>query len=199
MSNKFIDTWHKRRHLVFSMYHKNGYDEARNLAAVAFWIGVQIPTRALISRAGAATTRFMCRGRLAGERPDMDPVTHFEMPADDKKRMAAFYAKVFGWQMQQLGPEMGDYVLAGTTEVDANRMPKTPGSINGGFYQRTDDPVSRHPSVVISVKSVKESMKQVAKAGGKVLGEPQEIPGVGTWVSFLDTEGNRVSMMQPKK
>jgi hypothetical protein len=37
----------------------------------------------------------------------------------------------------------------------------------------------------------------VVQAGGKVLGEPLEIPGVGRYVSFFDTEGNRVSMMQP--
>jgi predicted enzyme related to lactoylglutathione lyase len=30
-----------------------------------------------------------------------------------------------------------------------------------------------------------------------VLGEPMEIPGVGHYVSFIDTEGNRVSMLQP--
>jgi len=30
-----------------------------------------------------------------------------------------------------------------------------------------------------------------------VLGEPMQIPGVGQYVSFMDTEGNRVSMLQP--
>jgi uncharacterized protein len=40
-------------------------------------------------------------------------------------------------------------------------------------------------------------MKQVTGAGGNVLGEPMEIPGVGQYVSFFDTEGNRVSMLQP--
>ena len=30
-----------------------------------------------------------------------------------------------------------------------------------------------------------------------MLGEPMEIPGVGAYVSFTDTEGNRVSMLQP--
>jgi len=37
----------------------------------------------------------------------------------------------------------------------------------------------------------------VEKAGGKILRQPDEIPGIGTWVSFQDTEGNRVSMLQP--
>ena len=37
----------------------------------------------------------------------------------------------------------------------------------------------------------------IAKAGGKVLGEPMDIPGIGRDVSFYDTEGNRVSILQP--
>jgi predicted enzyme related to lactoylglutathione lyase len=37
----------------------------------------------------------------------------------------------------------------------------------------------------------------VTDEGGKVLGEPMEISGVGEYVSFFDTEGNRVSMLQP--
>jgi uncharacterized protein len=32
--------------------------------------------------------------------------------------------------------------------------------------------------------------------GGHTM-EPTEIPGVGLWISFEDTEGNRVSMLQP--
>jgi len=47
------------------------------------------------------------------------------------------------------------------------------------------------------VDDIKKSMKKVADAGGKVLGEPIEIPGVGQYVSFFDTEGNRVSILQP--
>jgi GMP synthase (glutamine-hydrolysing) len=34
-------------------------------------------------------------------------------------------------------------------------------------------------------------------AGGEVLGEPMPIPGIGDYVSFFDTEGNRISMLQP--
>ncbi len=127
----------------------------------------------------------------------MNPVTHFEMPAEDKKRMSDFYTKAFGWQTKQLGKEMGEYVLVTTTEVDEKMIPKKPGAINGGFFQKTDDKPSQYPSVVIQVDDIKESMKKVEEAGGKVLGEPMEIPNVGWYVSFFDTEGNRVSMLQP--
>lgn len=64
----------------------------------------------------------------------MNPVVHFEMPAKNKARTKKFYEEVFGWQMTQMGPEMGDYLLAGTTPVDENRMPAEKGAINGGFF-----------------------------------------------------------------
>ena len=40
-------------------------------------------------------------------------------------------------------------------------------------------------------------MRAVRDAGGRVLGQPMEIPGVGRYVSFLDTENNRNSILQP--
>jgi predicted enzyme related to lactoylglutathione lyase len=126
----------------------------------------------------------------------MNPVVHFEMPAEDRKRMADFYTKVFGWKIQQLGEDMGNYVLATTTESDENG-PKKPGAINGGFFQKTDDKPAQYPSVVIAVDDIKEQMMNVGKLGGKVLGEPMDIPGIGLYVSFFDTEGNRVGMIQP--
>jgi hypothetical protein len=126
----------------------------------------------------------------------MDPVVHFEMPAEDRKRMADFYSQVFGWQTQMLGEEMGNYVTVSTSETDESGRPKMPGSINGGFYLKSET-LSNHPSVVISVDNIKESMRKVIEAKGKVLGEPVEIPGIGLYVSFIDTEGNAVSILQP--
>jgi uncharacterized protein len=132
----------------------------------------------------------------------MNPVVHFEMPAEDRNRMAEFYTKAFGWQTQILGPEMGNYVVVSTTETGEDRIPKRPGAINGGFFEKTNE--NQHPSVVIGVGDIHEAMKKVEEAGGKILGgmpgskDPVEIPGVGMFVSFEDTEGNRVSMLQPK-
>ena len=87
---------------------------------------------------------------------EMNPVVHFEMPAEDRKRMSEFYTKVFGWKAQQLGPEMGNYVVVQTAETDDKGMIKKPGAINGGFYQKTEDPISNYPSVVIGVGDIIE-------------------------------------------
>ncbi len=138
-----------------------------------------------------------------------NPVVHFEMGYQDCERMKKFYESTFGWTMQQLGAEMGNYVVAQTAETDEKGMVQTPGTINGGFYQKTADPLSHAPSVVISVPDIKEAVKAVEAGGGKILGamgedgmrtmEPMMIPGIGFWISIEDTEGNRVSLLQPKE
>ncbi len=127
----------------------------------------------------------------------MNPVVHFEMPYKDKKRLSEFYEKTFGWQMQGMGEEMGNYVLANTTETE-NMRPKNPGTINGGFFPfDPQKPGFQQPSVVIAVDNLAESIEMVKTAGGKILGDPMDIPGVGKFVSIEDTEGNRVGMLQP--
>ncbi len=129
----------------------------------------------------------------------MDPVVHFEMAAEDTKRMADFYMHAFGWKTKMLGEEMGHYVLASTTETDENGFPTTLGKINGGFYPKIEDGSPQYPSVVISVDDIKDSMRKITEAGGKILGEPMEIPGFGIYISFNDTEGNRVGVMEPTR
>jgi predicted enzyme related to lactoylglutathione lyase len=132
-----------------------------------------------------------------GKESSMNPVVHFEMPYVDKNRMAGFYAKAFGWQPTMMGPEMGEYVVVTTAESDEKGRPKKPGSINGGFYKKPDDPIGQHPSVVIAVTDIAQALRRIKEGGGKVLGEAMRIPGVGLYAGFLDTEGNRASVLQP--
>lgn len=139
----------------------------------------------------------------------MNPVVHFEMGYNDRERMKKFYETAFCWKTKQLGPEMGNYVVAQTAETDDAGMVKTPGAINGGFYQKIDDPLSHAPSLVIAVEDIHAAMKAVVGAGGEILGamdengglslEPMMIPGVGLWISIRDTEGNRVSILQAQQ
>ena len=136
------------------------------------------------------------------------PVVHFEMGFFDRERMKNFYTAAFGWHMQQLGPEMGDYVVAQTAETDEKGMVQTRGAINGGFYPKAG-PQSHAPSIVISVEDIHAAMQAVVASGGKILGgmdaqgnhtmEPGMIPGIGLWIAVQDTEDNRVSLLQPNR
>ena len=129
-----------------------------------------------------------------------NPVVHFEMPYEDAKRVSDFYKTAFGWDMNPMGEQMGNYVIAVTAETDENRMVKTPGTINGGFYPQSSSPQSPEPSVVISVDDIKKTMADIKQAGGELLQDkPMEIPGIGLYVGMRDTEGNRVGVLQPNK
>lgn len=133
----------------------------------------------------------------------MNQVVHFEMPYEDRDRMVDFYQKAFGWEANKLGPEMGNYVVVMTGPTDEKtQRPSEPGFINGGLYEKSRE--NAYPSVTIAVNDIHEAMKKVEQAGGKVLGgsfkpgEPDDIPGVGLYSGAIDSEGNRISMLQPK-
>jgi predicted enzyme related to lactoylglutathione lyase len=119
----------------------------------------------------------------------MDPVIHFELPATDPLRAGRFYEEAFGWQTTPLGPEMGNFVLAFTVETDhETRLPQKVGAINGGFYERTEP--DQTPKLTILVDDIRAAMDRIVAAGGQVLGDPVEMPGVGLFVSFFDPDGN---------
>ena len=128
----------------------------------------------------------------------MSPVVHFEMPAKDKKRAADFYTKAFGWNMKDMDMGGGSsYLMAQTTETSEDGMVKTPGAINGGFFDYADKEGFNIPHLVLSVENLEEAMTAVKANGGQVNGEPMDIPGVGKYVSFKDSEGNAVGMLEP--
>lgn len=127
----------------------------------------------------------------------MNPVVHFEMPAENNSRVKKFYEEAFGWKMTQLGSNMGDYLLATTSPIDENNMHINKGAINGGFFKKGD--YGTRPHIIISVDNLNEHMEIISNAGGKIMGEAMDITGIGKFVMFKDTEGNQVGILQPIK
>lgn len=122
----------------------------------------------------------------------MRSVVHFEIPADDVARAKEFYRSVFDWQVQDM-PEM-DYTIVRTTEVDENQMPTTAGAINGGLMRRNQDTPA--PVLTIDVESIDQALKHVEAAGGRVVRERTEIPGMGAYAYFTDPEGNTLGLWE---
>jgi predicted enzyme related to lactoylglutathione lyase len=120
-------------------------------------------------------------------------IVHFEIEAADRERAKNFYSKAFGWQLQQMGDDMSNYVVVITGD------PKEPGGINGGIF--TSPPGGAKElngySCVVGVDNIDKAIGDVKSAGGQVLGEKMDIPTVGTFVRCEDTEGNIFSMLQP--
>jgi uncharacterized protein len=120
-------------------------------------------------------------------------IVHFEIEAADSERAKNFYSQAFGWQMQQMGDEMGQYVVVITGD------PKQPGGINGGIFGTPPGATKELNaySCVVGVENIDESMASVKAAGGQLLGDKMDIPTVGTYVRCKDTEGNIFTMLQP--
>jgi predicted enzyme related to lactoylglutathione lyase len=123
----------------------------------------------------------------------MDNVVHFEIPVDDVDRAKQFYGSVFDWGLQTM--EEMNYTLAITTAVDEQtQRPTEPGAINGGLMRRT--PETPAPIITINVASVDDSLKQIEAAGGSVVTPRTEMPGMGAYGYFKDTEGNVVGLYE---
>jgi predicted enzyme related to lactoylglutathione lyase len=122
----------------------------------------------------------------------MDKVVHFEIPFDDKKRAMKFYAEAFDWKLTDMA-EMS-YVMAETVAVNEKQMPKEPGAINGGLFQRPKEAPS--PVLYVGVSSVDQALKKAQAAGGKVVTPKTPIPGMGAYARVTDTEGNVVGIFE---
>lgn len=123
----------------------------------------------------------------------MPKVVHFEIPADDVTRAREFYGGVFGWQLQEM-QEM-DYTLVETVPVDQKtQLPLEPGAINGGLMKRTAETPA--PVLTVDVESIDISLKEIEAAGGSTVQPRTEIPGMGAFAYFKDSEGNVVGLWE---
>ncbi len=129
----------------------------------------------------------------------MNRVVHFEVHARDMDKMQKFYETVFGWQIQDLGPQMGNYRMVTTGKDELGRA--WPG-INGGMNPRMGpSPVGGEPVnafvCTIQVEDLDAFIGKVTSAGGSIAVPRMPIPGVG-WLAYMkDPEGNIFGMMQP--
>jgi uncharacterized protein len=118
----------------------------------------------------------------------MSRVIHFEIPASDPERAAAFYKKAFGWKIEKW-PGPIEYWMV-TTGADG-----APG-INGGLMKNT---TVKTITNTIGVESVDAAVAAATKAGGKLIMPKTPIPTVGYFAYCEDTEGNLFGVMQPDK
>jgi uncharacterized protein len=122
----------------------------------------------------------------------MDKIVHFEIPADDFARAKEFYGSIFGWELEDM-QEM-DYTIVRTVPVDDQQLPTEPGAINGGMMKRTSDTPA--PVITVNVDAIDDALKKVEAGGGNIVRPRQEIPGMGAFAYFKDTEGNTLGLWE---
>jgi predicted enzyme related to lactoylglutathione lyase len=115
----------------------------------------------------------------------MARVIHFEIPAENPERAAAFYKKAFEWKIERWPGPM-DYWMV-NTGADG-----TPG-INGGLMKKGNVSTTTN---TIGVELVDKAIEAVTNAGGKLIMPKTPIPTVGYFAYCQDTEGNLFGVMQ---
>ena len=113
--------------------------------------------------------------------------------------MQTFYETVFGWDIKDLGPQMGGYRMVTTGKDQAGVV--WPG-INGGMTPRVGPPPTGGEPVnafvcTINVENLDSSIEKVKSGGGSMALDKMQVPGVG-WLAYVkDPEGNIFGMLQP--
>jgi predicted enzyme related to lactoylglutathione lyase len=124
----------------------------------------------------------------------MPTVQHFEIPADDIKRAQEFYKKVFGWSMQKTNnpenPEK-DYWHFETQDDDGNK------GLSGGMMKRQapEHTVTNY----ITVSSIEQYQSKIEQNGGKIMIKKTEIPNMGYFAIFTDSEDNMFGLFELAK
>ena len=122
----------------------------------------------------------------------METVTHaaswFEIPVIDFERAKKFYSRIFDYEMPEM--PMG----AGMMGI----LPHDRDNGVGGAIVKADGyvPTSTAGSLVYlnGGANLQTVLDRVTSAGGKVLQGKTEIPSMGHYAFFTDTEGNKVGL-----
>ena len=128
----------------------------------------------------------------------MERVVHFEIPVDDAARAKDFYSSIFDWQLNDADMGGGNiYTTVVTTPVDQQtQLPTEPGAINGGLMNRTPD--LSVPVITIGVDAIDDTLKKVEAGGGIVVQPRTEIPNMGAYAYFKDSEGNVLGLWETR-
>jgi hypothetical protein len=124
----------------------------------------------------------------------MDPVTHFEIPADDMERAKQFYQEAFGWQNMAPDGMEGEYEMALTAEFGDDMKPTEPGRIHGAFYNREEPDAGT--LITVEVDSMEDALGRIEDAGGEVVMPKQPVGEWGFYARFRDSEGNLMGLWE---
>jgi predicted enzyme related to lactoylglutathione lyase len=110
-----------------------------------------------------------------------------DLSCADIEASMSFYGDLLGWEFEEPGgPETGGYRRARYEDDEvAGMMPKF----------EADEP--QFWNTHISVADAAETAAKVTAAGGTVIHEPVEVPGLGTAAVCADPEGTSFAIWQP--
>lgn len=119
------------------------------------------------------------------QQPKPGAIVHVELITKNPSKTKHFYAEVFGWKFQEI-PEMNYATF---------EAPSGPG---GGV---TPPMGGMQPGVLNYILSdaIEKTSKKIEQAGGRILTPKTEIPNMGWFAVFQDSEGTVNALYQAKE
>jgi predicted enzyme related to lactoylglutathione lyase len=113
------------------------------------------------------------------------PVVHWELWSKDPEQLAQFYERVFDWNSKDV-PGMNYRMVETGGE----------GGINGGIMKPQEGPWPGNLALYVDVPDLTEYRERVRAAGGRILVEQLDLPGMGSITLFEDPDGRVTGMWQ---
>ena len=111
-----------------------------------------------------------------------NPVVHFEILGQNAERSQKFYSDLFGWHIDADNPM--NYGL-----VDTHAE-----GINGGVGPSDGGP--GRVTIYVQVDDLQVYLDRAEGLGAKTVVPPTEIPGMVTFATFSDVDGNVVGLVK---
>lgn len=111
-----------------------------------------------------------------------------ELNTRDVKKAKDFYGKTLGWTFEEMAMPNGPYVIAKASGEQVAGIQKMPPGMDG---------VPDNWFTYFAVKDLDAVLKKAKSAGGKVMQEPFDVPGVGRIAIVADANGAASGWMVP--
>jgi predicted enzyme related to lactoylglutathione lyase len=103
-------------------------------------------------------------------------ICYLEIPARTGEESAAFYSKLFGWQVRTRG--------------DGEMAFDDAGCVSGTWVKESHRTPGETTRVYIMVDSIADTLQLIESSGGRILTPRKEIgPGMGAFAVFADPAG----------
>jgi uncharacterized protein len=122
---------------------------------------------------------------LEKSRYDQGEQAWAEVTVADVAEGVKFYADLFGWDSEAMGPEAGHYTLFSMQGKPVAALRGAPGSGPAEWL------------TYFSVEHLDAVAQRVEEAGGTLVVPPKDIPSVGRMAVFVDTTGATAAAWQP--
>lgn len=111
------------------------------------------------------------------------PVVHFEILGKNGGQLQEYYAKLFNWKVNADNPM--SYGLVAAAE----------GGIGGGIAGTEGQGDHNGVIIYVAVPDLQATLDQAVALGGKVVTPITHIPGMVTYATFRDPQGNLMGIV----